>query len=250
MQRMRISQRVADILDEADIDGQHLRLKRDLDRSTYVEVDKILRAIGGKWNRNARAHVFPTDAAVAVANALRAGAVANRQQELQMFETPEPLAERMADLAGVGAGNLVLEPSAGLGRLVRPLLARKARVVAVDIDASHVEALRSLDVAGAHLSDFMHWAKQQGPVFRAAVMNPPFRRNQDIRHVFQAWQLLAPGGRLVAIVSEHGFVGGEMEAVGFRHWLQSIDATVEQLPPDTFKASGTRVNARLILAEA
>ena len=33
-------------------------------------------------------------------------------------------------------------------------------------------------------------------------MNPPFDRLQDVRHVTHAFSLLAPGGRLVAVMAE------------------------------------------------
>ena len=59
---------------------------------------------------------------------------------------------------------------------------------------------------------------------------------------------VAPGGRLVAICSEGPFFRQDAAAVSFRGWLDAIGATVEKLPPDTFRESGTGVAARLIVA--
>lgn len=245
----------ADVLGRATVEGNVIILPPvQIDRPVYDAVNKVLEAMGGTWNRKAGGHIFPTDPSGALIAALaggRAEKALDRKQTLQFFETPEPLAERMAELAGIKAGDLVLEPSAGLGRLVKPLLARGARVVTVEIDPENSEVLRGLDVIGVHLSDFLLWGKRQhrqGSRFDAVVMNPPFSQNQDIRHIQAAWNLLRDGGRLVAILSEHAFIGRERECIDFRAWLSSIGATDEALPSNTFAASGTAVRTRLITA--
>ncbi|MBP2232475.1 putative RNA methylase [Azospirillum agricola] len=244
----------ADILGRATVQGNVIILPPGkLDRPVYTAVNKALEAMGGAWNRKVGGHVFPTDPSKALAAALTVGVerVPDRKQTLQFFETPEPLAERMAELVGIKHGDLVLEPSAGHGRLVKPLLDRGARVVTVEIDPENSEVLRGLDVIGVHLSDFLLWGKRQhrmGSRFDAVAMNPPFSGNQDIRHIRAAWELLRDGGRLVAIVSEHPFLGGERDCIDFRLWLNTIGADAEALPPSTFASSGTTVRTRLITA--
>jgi len=242
----------AEVLGQATVQGNVIILPPgQLDRPIYEAVNKVLIAMGGKWNKKAGGHLFAFDPSEKLADALGTGKAVSRQQTLQIFETPEPLAERMAELAGIKPGDLVLEPSAGLGRLVNPLLARGARVVTVEIDPENSEVLRGLDVIGVHLSDFLLWGRRQhrqGSRFDAVVMNPPFTQNQDIRHIQAAWNLLRDGGRLVAILSEHAFIGRERECADFRTWLSSIGATDEALPSNTFAASGTAVRTRLITA--
>ena len=44
------------------------------------------------------------------------------------------LAQRLIGLSGIGPGETVLEPSAGLGRIAKQLLAKGVKVVAVEID--------------------------------------------------------------------------------------------------------------------
>ena len=41
------------------------------------------------------------------------------------------------------------------------------------------------------------------------IMNPPFEANQDIDHVLHAWNLLKPGGRIVAIMAGNKFNSDE-----------------------------------------
>lgn len=240
---------VADVLRRMAFEGKVAKLPPgQLDRQLYDKVNKVLTAIGGKWNRKAGGHVFPFDPQGFVNDALGTGKAIHRKKTLQLFETPEPLAQHMADLAKIGAGDLVLEPSAGTGRLARAAIEKGAGVVVVDIDPTNVDALRDLDVSGAHLSDFMLWRMSQGPAFDAVIMNPPFSGNQDIRHIQAAWDLLRPGGRLVAIAGGHAFIGKEAECAEFRAWVEDTGGIVKCLPAKTFAESGTGAVTWLLVA--
>lgn len=250
MQTVNVPDEVADVLRRMTfVDKVAVLPPGQLDRKLYEAVNRVLTAIGGKWNRAAGGHVFPFDPQGFINDALGTGKAVHRQKSLQFFETPEPLALRMADLAKIGAGDLVLEPSAGTGRLASAAIEKGGRVVAVDIDATNVDALRGMDVIGAHLNDFLIWSKhQRSATFDVVIMNPPFTGNQDIRHIRAAWDLLRPGGRLVAIASGHAFIGKEAECAAFRTWIEDIGATVECLPAKTFVESGTGVVTWLIRA--
>ena len=66
-----IGDEVADILRRGEWDGTLFRLPPgQLDRKVYEQVDKVLRALGGKWNRSARGHLFALDAQAALVEAL------------------------------------------------------------------------------------------------------------------------------------------------------------------------------------
>jgi len=60
----------------------------------------------------------------------------------QNFMVEETMLARMADAAGIGADNAVLEIGAGLGALTAQLAERARRVVAVEIDRRYVDELR------------------------------------------------------------------------------------------------------------
>lgn len=50
------------------------------------------------------------------------------------------------------------------------------------------------------LADFLAWAESCGQRFDRIVMNPPFSEGRAEAHTLAAARLLAPGGRLTAIL--------------------------------------------------
>lgn len=249
-----ISPAVAAVLARAGTDGDKVTLPPEqLERSLYVAVDKVLRALGGKWDRRAQAHVFSGGIEGQLAEALAAGRAVDVKRTLEQFFTPPALAGRMVARADLKPGDKVLEPSAGDGALIRAALnagIRPRDIWAYEIDERLRAALRteffSAFGAGGLGVDFLE-AKPE-PVFDAVLMNPPFSRNQDIRHVRHAFDMLKPGGRLVAIMSEHAAFAGDAASGEFRAWASSIGGEFDPLPDATFRESGTLVSSRIFCA--
>jgi len=71
--------------------------------------------------------------------------------------------------------------------------------------------------------------------------------NDDVRHVMAAWDCLAPGGTLVAVVSP-GWErpADETELLLFRRWFATVHAHQEELSEDTFIESAQPMQSRLI----
>ncbi|GEP09865.1 methyltransferase [Methylobacterium gnaphalii] len=247
---MRVSQDVLAVLDRATCEGNALSLTDlgQLDRKLYTDTNKVLEAAGGKWNRKAKAHLFDGDAAEAIEPIILTGEIVSIRQELQQFYTPAILAERVISEARIEAGMSVLEPSAGRGALAAPAYLLGALVDCVELDPKNVHLLASIAFNSVLEGDFL--AVDFDPDFDdgydRVVMNPPFTRGQDVRHVTHAVQFLKPGGRLVAIMSASIRFRQEPLFAGFRAFLDQHNATVEDLPVGSFKASGTGVNACLV----
>ncbi|MFZ3482137.1 hypothetical protein [Sphingomonas sp. 3-13AW] len=240
---------MADVLSRSTVVGTVLKLPGDqLDRPLYASTDKVLKALGGKWDRRAGGHSFPFDPLPKLDEALSSRQIIHRQQKLQLFETPPELAARLCDMIDIGAGDVCLEPSAGCGRIVTAMADRTPdQIIAVEVDQDNAAIL--VDQARHDRLIVGDFLQQEPSTMRATVvaMNPPFSRNQDIRHVRHAYECLRPGGRLGAIVSEHGFFGQEKECAEWRQWLADVAAHIEAVPAGAFKASGTSVPTRIII---
>lgn len=85
------------------------------------------------------------------------------------------------------------------------------------------------------------------------IMNPPFGDRRDAVHVQHAYELLKPGGRMVAIMGEGVFFGQDKKAQEFRTWLDERGATDEKLEEGTFLDPSlpvnTGVNARMVVID-
>jgi len=171
------------------------------------------------------------------------------------FPTPPAVAERLIDLATIASGMTVLEPSAGTGDLADALRRRSptASVSVIEWQHSLVEVLQLKGYA-VLARDFLTFPTPEHlPTrFDRIVMNPPFEQEQDVAHVRHATSLLAPGGRVVAIVSEGVFFRKTRAALVFRQWLEEHRSVTELLPPKAFTGSQrpTAIRCRIVVIDA
>ncbi len=165
------------------------------------------------------------------------------------FPTPKATAERMVRMADIAPGMKVLEPSAGNGNIAEAI---KSAGVSPDVVESSSSLREILEAKGFNLvgSDFMDYAEGG---YDRIVMNPPFSNGQDAEHIQHAYELLKPGGKIVAIAGEGIFFRSDAKAQGFRSWLDAHNGESESLPAGTFNDTSlmatTGVNARLVTVE-
>jgi hypothetical protein len=210
--------------------------EQQLPRPLYVKVDKALKALGGKWNRGKGGHVFPNDETLAKVALLIDGEEVERFDHKGYFPTPDPLVDRLLELAEVEPHHHVLEPSAGRGAIAHRLaeIVPSGQLHMVELQADHAEHLPTGELA---IEDFMGWNAPRG--FDRVVMNPPFERDQDIRHVLRAYDMLAPGGVLVAVMGAGAETRRHADGLRLRALLDA--GHVETNPEGSFKQAGTNV---------
>lgn len=231
-------------------------IAEQLDRGDYMRLNEALEALGGKWSRKHKAHVFDgKDARAVVSAALVVGEVATAK-DLGFFATPFPLAAQLIDLADVQPGDRVLEPSAGDGAIVRVLLSVvDVQVVAVEIDpgrAAQLARLATTDQERSRLThvegDFLSHRLRHG--FDRVVMNPPFTKDGlEMEHVQCAYNLLFSGGRLVSVLPSGITSREDKKRTAFRAWVKDLGGTFEDLPAASFRESGTTVNTCVLVVD-
>lgn len=228
---MKIPDDVVDVLKRATITGTRLELPEQLDRATYMKVDKVLKALGFKWNKSAKAHIcagdgIPND----LTDALRAGTVVTAQEE-GFFPTPQRVAQMLFD-GPWRAGTFsirdeieriphriyrVLEPSCGTGDLLIALDKHlnasnpcpfPPYVVGIEKNPKRIAVAAAFpdwrnfrpnfcegDFLEARSADAAHGE------YDLILMNPPFGGGQDVQHVLHAMKFLRRGGLLLGIGS-------------------------------------------------
>lgn len=159
---------------------------------------------------------------------------------IDFHNTPTALADRMAQDLDVDPGMTVLEPSAGVGHLADAVREVCPTSCITTNEISHT--LREILVLKGYTPeafDFMDFPGE--PLYDRVIMNPPFSKKspvgwQDIAHVRRAYQLLKPGGRLVAISSIGPFQRGDTQSIEFKEWVEA-NGLWEPLDPGMFNDS-------------
>lgn len=245
---MRVEQDVMAVLSAATFEGSALRLTGQLDRNLYVRANKVLEAAGGKWNRKAKAHLFDADAEERVGQIILTGSVVVPKDEFDFFETTPDVVDEIMNLAHPFKGMVTLEPSAGRGAIARAA-AEFGPVDCIELMEDNVEYLvedgRYREVIEA---DFLTVPVSQR--YDRVLMNPPFSKRQDIKHVTHALSFLKKDGVLVAVMSAGVLFREDRMGRDFREMVEARGGSFDKLPEGSFKESGTMVNTCILRVEA
>lgn len=168
-----------------------------------------------------------------------AGTAPRAVSAFQLFQTPRELAARMVALSGVNRSSRVLEPSAGLGRILDAIKPHAWDVTAVEMAANIAGELYRQERAEVEIlqRDFLTLTPEETGLFDAVIMNPPFHVRADIKHILHALQFLKPGGVLVALC---------LDTIHREKALKPLASTWERLDCNTFAKEGTRVSTVLL----
>lgn len=217
------------------------KITGQLDRPTYVNTNKILEALGGKWNRSKKGHVFNSDPRSQLEATIQGDIMIVDNHDF--YVTPPALATYAASLANKVyiRGGKILEPSAGDGALADALLDAgfsKSYIQTIELDPTRAGTLREKHYAVIE-GDFL----EHSNTYDLIVMNPPFSKSQATKHIAHAWELLNPGGQLLSIADAG--ITFRNDAADLRSLIE-IRGKLETLPDSSFKSSGTGVKTVLV----
>lgn len=229
---------VTAVLERSTISGNELKLPYGLERKLYEAVNKAIVNAGGKWNKKAQAHVFPSDPREKLSLMLETGVSEDEKKKYQAFYTPPDLADEIALLANV-SGHVVLEPSAGEGALADACMKfGAASVRCIELNPESVAKLEAKGYSAPTCADFL--TQKPATPYKRIVMNPPFAKNQDIKHIARALAWLSHDGLLVSVLS------GNTERPKLKQILNGHDWKIKDLPRGAFKSSGTDVATAIL----
>ena len=113
----------------------------------------------------------------------------------QFYPTPPQLAERLVNWLDIQEADATLEPEAGQGGIADFL--PKNQTTCVEISGLHCKILEAKGHRATQ-ADFMEWSP--GHNFDVIAMNPPYSEGRWQAHLKRAGELLAPGGRIGAVL--------------------------------------------------
>jgi len=164
----------------------------------------------------------------------------------QNFLVDAALAARLVELAGVAAGDAVIEIGTGLGVLTRALAARAARVVTLEVDAGIVRALRAEGLprnvellhADALRVDLAALAAAAGRPTRVvanlpySISAPVLRALLDLRDAINDWSVMLQREVARRLLAEPG--SRQWGSLGVLHRLTVRVEPRLELPPGCF----------------
>lgn len=237
---MKISNDVANVLANSKVDECKLYLPEgNLERKLYLAVNKVLIAIKGKWNRSAKAHIFPECPEGLIDNILLTGEYTDQKKEYQFFETPVELAEKLVKMADIKDGEVILEPSAGKGRIAG--LIKNCKCIELNSENRKYLTDNGFNVIGENfLSNFSIKCD-------VIIANPPFSKQQDIDHVNKMLDIAER--KVVSVMSAAVKWRDNKKSVDFRQRIKSLGGSFQDLPSGSFKESGTNVNTCIVCVD-
>ena len=183
------------------------------------------------------------------------------QIKFQQFSTPPSIAYLANYVANVNSDDIMLEPSAGIGGIA--VFAKKdgATVYVNELDTRRLEVLKNMPFdrffnENAEQIDNILGGKIEPTVI---VMNPPFSSSSErnihntkigAKHIEEALKILAPNGRLVAIVGR----GMEDGAPAFRDWWKDIKSRYNvraniRIDGKNYKKYGTNFDIQMLVID-
>lgn len=163
------------------------------------------------------------------------------------YPTPEHVIRMMIEGVDLRPGNRVLEPSAGEGNIAGMIRLHAPEAVLDVVEYAPLLAdiltLKRFNVVG---SDFLAYNTTSAVKYDAVVMNPPFDKGVDIEHVYHAFKMLSPGGKLVAIVSGRAIDGSDEENYAFKEFVSKRGSWKMFTPKEYMGPSGKLSNGRSI----
>lgn len=194
---------------------------------------------------------------------------ARRSQEmerLQQFSTPATISWLAARAARILENDLVLEPSAGTGMLIVHAANMGARCIVNELSEDRRRLLGSIDLplaiapldVDATYLRALYGTRADRPRPSVVLMNPPFSADVNqpdvkiaglgARHVEQAFHLLRPGGRLVAILGAYDDPLVKTERFAAILEGGALRASIA-LDGQAYRLFGTTMNVRIIVVD-
>ncbi len=151
----------------------------------------------------------------------------------------------MADLKD---GELVLEPSAGIGLLAEGILKHNKNVQlhCVELNQQCREELIKNGFKLVGNDFFMFDPKIK---YDCVIGAPNFRDNIDCEHVKKMFDCTKNGGRVVSIMSPHWMIGETKRQIEFRNWIKDKKYHIEMLPDYSYIENGKTVPTIIIRIE-
>lgn len=122
-----------------------------------------------------------------------------KERDYTSKHTPRKECQTLVELSELTSTSTILEPSAGMGNIIKQVHVRRPhlQVTAIDIDPGNVLYLRTLSNVKAEYMDFLDYPVSNK--FDRVIANPPFDRDIWMLHLVKMYEHLNDRGILTCI---------------------------------------------------
>lgn len=244
------------VLKDIKVDWNKIYLQWQLDRKQYVNINQVLETIWAKWNKKEKAHIAEWLTNEDLMNALseiyetwEVETLKDIIKKYQFYPTPKEIAEYLVELADIKQWEDVLEPSAWLWNIVSEIDKTNCRdIFMFELDSNKIDELIKIrdnkKWERKYIIDCCDFLNRETMIkVPKIIMNPPFSKSQDVKHILEAYKYLRDWWRIVAVASSsiqnrEGKLYDE---------LRALNPEFIELPGWSFKESGTMVNSVIVV---
>lgn len=159
-----------------------------------------------------------------------------KERDFRKFFTPDNIAWWMAELLNPQDDDVILEPSAGNGSLVRAVLEEnpKAIVFAFEINEIYRDNLKEAGAKVVVIKDFLETPELAK--FSGCIANPPFGNGVDLQaHFDKIRRLVKLDGRIVMIVPFDFDPNCKHTQFDCENWSKNSGGTITEIKIIDFK---------------
>lgn len=238
---------------------------KDITDDEYDRLRWVMESYGGRWNERCKGfkfNEFDDEKLKSIKADLSVGFV-NLSEEKRtrekdaFFPTPVKIVDKMIEIAGLKPDSIMLESSAGTGRILdeaRKIINSLDNFVIIELNESRQQVLRSkgyyVDFGGT-FEDSLKDPEILKKLKRCdkVVINPPFKNDMDVKHLLISYMVCADKADIVSIMQENSLYYNRSIHRVFKEFLNLIgkDAyEIKSLPAGSFKSEMTTVDTVII----
>lgn len=149
------------------------------------------------------------------------------KRDYEKFFTPLFIARHMVTLLNPQSGDIVLEPSAGNGAIVKAIkdVNLNISVFAVELNGKYEQDLFNAGANFVKICDFLIMDNMFK--FTSCCANPPFGNTTDLQAHFDAIRkLVVPNGKIVMILPEDFICNIEHKVHKIDNWSSNNDGSI------------------------
>ena len=224
------------------VNGNRLEIPKEYFIGNYNEVKEVFKNFDGKYSKNGFDFPYPAEQ---VLDRIRKQETMNLKKKFQFFGTPKSMAKILCEYAFdpyMNKALKVLEPEAGQGSIVDAVLdwfydeainVRLDSIHMIEFMEENFQILQEKYKPGNFRNEFdvpikmkhMDFLKYDKRInyFDVVIANPPFTGGQDIQHFYKMYEVCAPTGIVVSIMSTGWLHNSQKKFKEFREWLGLSD---------------------------